>query len=184
MAQWISLSRAARLVGVKRGTLQQQIRSGALQTFEGEIRLADLLQAYPDAQVEDSSMLERVEQIIEQASFINVEHAARKPDNVALTTRVMALSAELSTEKLRLEAWRQHHSRLLAKIESLKDSSAPLEELRSWLESATAGIEQVDDTIDQSRVNETFRRVMTGTLRWVKSRRVSPHVAAQLTFRK
>ena len=71
MAKRISLSRAARLVGVKRGVLQQQIRSGQLKTFEGEIMLADLLQAYPNAQIEDSSMLERVEQIIEQATFIN-----------------------------------------------------------------------------------------------------------------
>jgi len=76
MARRISLSRAARLVGVKRGVLQQQIRAGLLQTFEGEIVLADLLQAYPDAQIEDSSMLDRVEQIIEQASFINADNAA------------------------------------------------------------------------------------------------------------
>ena len=73
MAKRISVSRAARLVGVKRGVLQQQIRSGKLQTFEGEIVLADLLHAYPNAQIEDSSMLERVEQIIEQATFINAD---------------------------------------------------------------------------------------------------------------
>ena len=99
MAKRISLSRAARLVGVKRGTLQQQIRKGDLKTFEGEIVLADLLHAYPDAQIEDSSMLERVEQIIEQATFINPEASQRKPDNVALTTRIMALSEELSRQK-------------------------------------------------------------------------------------
>ena len=96
MAKRISLSRAARLVGVKRGTLQQKIRAGELATFEGEIVLADLLHAYPDAQVEDSSMLERVEQIIEQATFVNPDHIARRPDNVALTARVMSLSRELA----------------------------------------------------------------------------------------
>jgi len=89
VAKRISLSRAARLVGVKRGTLQQQIRAGELNTFEGEIVLADLLQAYPNAQIEDSSMLERVEQIIEQASFINPDLSARKPDNLALTSRII-----------------------------------------------------------------------------------------------
>ena len=70
MSRRISVSRAARLVGVKRGTLQQKIRSGELNTFEGEISLTDLLQAYPNATIDDSSMLERVEQIMEQASFI------------------------------------------------------------------------------------------------------------------
>ena len=98
------MSRAARLVGVKRGTLQQQIRNGELKTFEGEIVLVDLLQAYPDAQIEDSSMLERVEQIIEQATFINPEAAARKPDNVALTARIMSLSEDLSRQKNYLAA--------------------------------------------------------------------------------
>ena len=57
MARRISLSRAARLVGVKRGVLQQQIRAGELQTFEGEIVLADLLHAYPDAQIEVSLLV-------------------------------------------------------------------------------------------------------------------------------
>ncbi|MDJ0779514.1 MAG: 2Fe-2S iron-sulfur cluster-binding protein [Gammaproteobacteria bacterium] len=161
MAQRISLSRAARLVGVKRGTLQQQIRAGDLQTFEGEILLADLLQAYPDARVEDSSMLERVEQIIEQASFINVEHAARKPDNVALTARVMALSEELSLEKLRVAAYRRLQAQLREKIESLDGVADALQQLRAWLDDAASGIEQVGDTIDPSRVNETYLRVMT-----------------------
>ncbi len=66
-----------------------------MQTFEGEIVLSDLLHAYPDAQIEDSSMLERVEQIIEQATFINPDSIARKPDNVALTARIMSLSENL-----------------------------------------------------------------------------------------
>ena len=92
MAKRISVSRAARLVGVKRGVLQQQIRAGELQTFEGEIVLTDLLQVYPNAQIEDSSMLERVEQIIELATLINADSLARKPDNLALTALIMALS--------------------------------------------------------------------------------------------
>ena len=47
----ITLSRAARLVGVKRGTLQKKIQQGELRTFEGELLLSDLLQAYPQTEV-------------------------------------------------------------------------------------------------------------------------------------
>ena len=61
MPRLITLSRAARLVGVKRGALQKKIRDGELRTFEGELLLSDLLHVYPQAQVEDSSMLERVD---------------------------------------------------------------------------------------------------------------------------
>ncbi|MCP4981065.1 MAG: hypothetical protein GY935_11290 [Gammaproteobacteria bacterium] len=99
MARRISLSRAARLVGVKRSVLQQKIRAGELKTFEGEIVLAGLLQTYPNAQTEDLSMLERVEQIIEQTSFIGADNNQCKPDNVALTTRIMSLSEDLSRQK-------------------------------------------------------------------------------------
>ena len=156
MAKRISLSRAARLVGVKRGVLQQQIRAGELQTFEGEIVLADLLQAYPNAQIEDSSMLERVEQIIEQATFINADNIARKPDNVALTARIMSLSEDLSRQKRLLGRYQRFTENLRAEIEQRSSDSAGLQQLAAWVEEATASLSTDDGTIDQPFVNETF----------------------------
>ena len=161
MAKRISLSRAARLVGVKRGTLQQQIRAGELKTFEGEIVLADLLQLYPNAQIEDSSMLERVEQIIEQATFINPEAAARKPDNVALTSRVMSLSEDLSRQKRLTGRYQRLLTRLREKLPQLAGEPDLPGQLLDWLDAAEARIEDDDVTIDQSFVNETFLRVMS-----------------------
>jgi len=161
VAKRISLSRAARLVGVKRGTLQQQIRNGELKTFEGEIVLADLLHAYPDAQVEDSSMLERVEQIIEQATFINPEANQRKPDNVALTARIMSLSEDLSRQKKQLGRYRRFVEQLVETVERLADEPDAMRHLVAWLESAQAAISAESDTIDRPFVNETFLRVMS-----------------------
>ena len=161
MAKRISLSRAARLVGVKRGTLQQQIRAGELNTFEGEIVLADLLQAYPNAQIEDSSMLERVEQIIEQASFINPDLSARKPDNLALTSRIMSLSEDLSRHKRLVGRYRIFTAQLAEKIEKLTAQPDGLKQLQAWIDAAMTTIQVDDDTIDQSSVNETFLRVMS-----------------------
>jgi CDP-4-dehydro-6-deoxyglucose reductase len=161
MAKRISLSRAARLVGVKRGVLQQQIRAGELQTFEGEIVLADLLQAYPNAQIEDSSMLERVEQIIEQATFINVDNIARKPDNVALTARIMSLSEDLSRQKRLLARYQRFTENLRAEIEQRSTDSETLQQLASWVDEAITSLKADDGTIDQPFVNETFLRVMS-----------------------
>lgn len=161
MAKRISLSRAARLVGVKRGTLQQQIRAGELKTFEGEIVLADLLHAYPDAQFEDSSMLERVEQIIEQATFINPEASARKPDNVALNSRVMSLSKDLSRQNRLVSRYQQFTRELDQQIEQLAGEPDALHRLQQWLRQAEAKISVDDDTIDQTFVSETFLRVMS-----------------------
>ena len=161
MARRISLSRAARLVGVKRGVLQQNIRAGDLQTFEGEIILADLLQAYPDAQIEDSSMLERVEQIIEQATFIGADSVNRKPDNVALTARIMSLSEDLSRQKRLLGKYQQLVENLRLQIDARATEPDAIQQIAAWLETADARISTDDDIIDQSFINETYLRVMS-----------------------
>ena len=161
MARRISLSRAARLVGVKRGVLQQQIRAGELKTFEGEIVLPDLLQAYPNAQIEDSSMLERVEQIIEQATFITAETAARKPDNKALGARIMSLGKDLSRQRRLIGGYRNFVRELNAQLSHREGESDARRQLREWIDQTTAMVENDDDTIDQPFVNETFLRVMT-----------------------
>ena len=162
MARRISLSRAARLVGVKRGVLQQQdSRRASCRPFEGEIVLADLLQAYPNAQIEDSSMLERVEQIIEQASFINADNAARKPDNLALGARIMALGKDLSQQQRLVSGYQRMLRELRHEIEQLDVGSGSLTTLAQWLDNAEATLLADDDTIDQPFINETFLRVMT-----------------------
>ena len=130
MARRISLSRAARLVGVKRGVLQQQIRAGLLQTFEGEIVLADLLHAYPDAQIEDSNMLERVEQIMERATFINADNVARKPDNQALSARIMSLGKDLSRQRRLVTGYRELLCELRIELKQLDAESSALQSLR------------------------------------------------------
>jgi CDP-4-dehydro-6-deoxyglucose reductase len=161
VARRISLSRAARLVGVKRGVLQQKIRAGQLQTFEGEIVLADLLQSYPNAQIEDSSMLERVEQIIEQASFINADNVVRKPDNLALGSRIMALGKDLSQQQRLVSGYRRLLRDLRHEIEQLNPGPGSLQTLTQWLNEAETTLLADDDTIDQPFINETFLRVMT-----------------------
>jgi len=147
------------------------MRAGQLHTLEGEIVLSDLLQAYPDAQIEDSSMLDRVEQIIEQASFVNADNAARKPDNLALGARVMALGKELSQQQrlvsgyrrllreLRLEIGRLEIGRL--NTDRLDSDPRSVHPLVQWLDEAEATLAADDDTIDQPFINETFLRVMT-----------------------
>lgn len=162
MSKRISLSRAARLVGVKRGTLQQKIRAGELKTFEGDIVLSDLLQAYPDARIEDSSMLDRVEQIIEQASFINADAIQHKPDKAALAARVMSLSRTLTQEKRRNRKYRELLADMQARLKSPEQRENPdMSALADWLRQACDIIDKDDATIDQHYANEVFLRAMT-----------------------
>ena len=67
MPRYLTLSRAARLVGVRRGALQSKIRTGELAAFEGMVSEEDLMRAYPEARLEDNTVLERLEAIKEAA---------------------------------------------------------------------------------------------------------------------
>ena len=60
MTQWLTLSRAARLIGVPRGVLQRQVRDGELPTNDGLVSTEGLLRLYPQWSVEESGAFERV----------------------------------------------------------------------------------------------------------------------------
>jgi glycine/D-amino acid oxidase-like deaminating enzyme len=60
MSQWVTVWRAAHLVGVPRGVLQQRVRNGELPLSDGLVSTDTLLRLYPQAQLEDSGLLEHV----------------------------------------------------------------------------------------------------------------------------
>lgn len=67
MDQLLTLSRAAKLAGVKRKDIQQKIKAGELETFEGAVKTTALIQVYPNIQLEDSRHIERMMQIREDS---------------------------------------------------------------------------------------------------------------------
>ena len=172
MPRLITLSRAARLVGVKRGALQRKIRDGELRTFEGELLLSDLLHVYPQTQVEDSSMLERVGQIMEQA----VHKAVRPPDDAldsdALATRILALGRELATarrEARRLAGVVNGMQRQLDTLSADEHTAGDaFSKLRDWFEQAMADASQIPDN-DDVLAREAFLRVMAAQVRILPS---------------
>ena len=67
MTHWLTVWRAAQLVGVSRGVLQQQVRDGSLVLTEGLVSTDSLLQLYPQAQFEEHGLMERVAHIRDEA---------------------------------------------------------------------------------------------------------------------
>lgn len=172
MPRLITLSRAARLVGVKRGALQKKIRDGELRTFEGEILLTDLLHVYPQTQVEDSSMLERVGQIMEQAVNKVVRPADDAADSDALATRILALGRELATarrEARRLAGVVNGMQRQLETLSAQEHTAGDaFSKLRDWFEQAMADASQSPDD-DDVLAREAFLRVMAAQVRILPS---------------
>jgi hypothetical protein len=69
MDHLLSLSQAARMVGVKRRTMQQYIQKGIVHAFEGAIRLSELQKVFPDAGDDHSGMMEKMRAIQDSALF-------------------------------------------------------------------------------------------------------------------
>ncbi len=70
MSQQLTLSRAAKLIGVTRGALQKRIKDGGLHSFDGSLSTEELLQLYPDLKLEESGLFEHTQKIKEEVYLI------------------------------------------------------------------------------------------------------------------
>jgi CDP-4-dehydro-6-deoxyglucose reductase len=127
MPRYLTLSRAARLVGVRRGALQAKIRSGELAAFEGMVSEEDLLRAYPEAQLEDNAVLERLE-AIKEAAF------ARR-----VRERVLPSAEVLMARLAELEHYRIIVQELQARLRAPSGTAGLLEWLQERLALAAPG---------------------------------------------
>jgi len=136
MPQHLTLSRAARLIGVRRGALQSKIRSGELATFEGMVSVADLQRVFPQASLQDSTELERMERI-KDAAFARRLREQLLPNADVLAARLTAMSTERAQVEARLEHYREIVDALRRKLREIGESGSPRAAaagLLDWLE--------------------------------------------------
>ena len=69
MEHHLNISKAAKLVGIGRRQIQQEIKAGHLDVFEGDITVTSLLDFYPEVQLDNERELSRVERIQKNAVF-------------------------------------------------------------------------------------------------------------------
>lgn len=112
MDRLLSLSQAARMVGVPRRLLQQHIQEGRIAAFEGHIRMSELRKAYPEADSDRSGMLEKVNRLRDAALF--KANRDGKPN-------VDHLSSELQRARVEI-------ARLQDEIDSYRELAAETEE--------------------------------------------------------
>ncbi len=104
MAHWVTVWRAAQLVGVPRGTLQRQVRDGQLDLNDGLVSTDSLLRLYPQAEFESSGMLERVVQIRDE-SFGRRLRERLLPSQEVLAQRLFQQSQELADVQRHLQRY-------------------------------------------------------------------------------
>ena len=162
MSQLLTLSRAARLIGVRRGALQSRIRSGELATFEGMVSAEDLQRAYPQAKLEDNSGLERLERI-KDAAYAQRMRERLLPNAEVLAARLTAMSTERGQVEARLEHYRAIVEELQGKLRALGESAstrAAAADLLAWLERRLepAALGAAPGPL---RIQQDFLRIMT-----------------------
>jgi CDP-4-dehydro-6-deoxyglucose reductase len=120
MQQRLSLSRAARLVGVARGALQQRIQAGELRSIDGMVSVDDLMRAFPAARLEGDIGFERVARIREEAYGKRLrEHLL--PSSEILSQRLFEQSRELADLRAHLQ---RYHAMVVQLRERLREQEA------------------------------------------------------------
>ncbi len=127
MSHYLPLSRVTRLVGISRHALQEMIRGGTLDTFDGMVELDELLRAFPGAKWDDDAEYRRVTEIKEKAFGKRVFERAM-PDKEVLSARLIELGREYAATKALLMHYSQVLSWLDEKIDEIEEEQGPGEQ--------------------------------------------------------
>ncbi|WP_088286918.1 2Fe-2S iron-sulfur cluster-binding protein [Ideonella sp. A 288] len=120
MAQWLTVWRAAQLVGVPRGVLQQRVRAGEIELADGLVSTETLLRLYPQTELEASGLMERVAQIRDEAFGRRVRERLL-PSQEVLAQRLFSQGQELADVQRHLQ---RYHALVIALREQLAAGAA------------------------------------------------------------
>lgn len=140
MSRWLTVWRAAQIVGVSRGALQQRVRMGELTLNDGMVSTDDLLALYPEASLTDSGLLERVAVIKEEAFGRRVLERVL-PSQEVLAQRLFSQAQELADVRRYLQ---RYHAlvvdvgKMVKQLRTQELSAQTLKELDQFIERGLA----------------------------------------------
>jgi len=161
MTQWLSLSRAARLIGVARGTLQKDIREGRLATADGLVSTESLARLYPEFSLEESGAFERVSRLKEEAFGRRVFERAL-PGREVMAQRLFAQSQELADVRRHLQKYHELVLSMQRRIDGLAAAGADrsLAELSVALERGLAEV-LATETADALSIMDDMLKIVS-----------------------
>ena len=137
MAKYVSVAKAAHLLGISRAQLQELIRTGELETFEGQVELEKLQQNFPALAFNKSPIVERAKIIKDSAYGERLQKLINPPADV-LKAKIRRLSVDLNVERTRARDYQEIIEALLDKLTELQQHSDTsqrelIHELNFWL---------------------------------------------------
>lgn len=166
MPQLLSVFRAARLVGVSRGTLQRKIHDEGTTTFEGKIRIDDLLTLFPKTELQHDSEYDRVQHIKKHAFAKRVrEHLL--PDADVLTNRVAELGRDLASTRSHLAQYQTILDQVITRLRETGESPTKKEVhgLLHWIKGTLAEPPMPSDPRKDLFANDTVLRIMAAHIK-------------------
>lgn len=166
MPRLVSLSRAAKLVGISRGAMQKKVHDLEFESFEGQVNLDDIERVFPDAQLEDNHIIEDLEKIVEQA----LQRARGEklstllaPDPYTLATRLQAITKEHAKTKEKVKGFTQLITELQSNLTQLSETSNKphlFDDLNNWLIDSVEKIKNPEIKPTPILEKDTVLRVM------------------------
>ena len=166
MPQRLSIFRAARLVGVSRGTLQRRIHDEGIHTFEGSIEIDDLLALFPKVTLDKDSEYERVQHIKKHAFAKRVrEHLL--PDADVLSDRVVELGHELAATRAHLAQYQTILDQITTRLREAGENPSKKEVhgLMHWIKGTLAEPPMPSDPRKDLFANDTVLRIMAAHIK-------------------
>ncbi|MFK5914104.1 MAG: 2Fe-2S iron-sulfur cluster-binding protein [Woeseiaceae bacterium] len=175
MPRLVSLSRAAKLVGISRGEIQKRVHDQELISFEGQVKLDDIERLFPEAELEDNHFIEDLEKIIEQAlKRARGEKLATllAPDPHTLAVRLKNITSEHVKTKTKLSSYIQLVEKFQNKFSELISTKAKPENyisLNDWLSSEISKADEPVVTATPILLKDTALRVMAAQVHVLNS---------------
>lgn len=137
MGKYVGVAKAARILGVTRSRLQELIRNGDLETFEGQVEIDELRKTFPALAFGEPDIEERT-RIIKDAAYGNRLEQLVKPSADVLEAKVKRLAVDLNVERTKARDYQDIIEGLLEKLSDMQQdaNSAQREliyELNIWL---------------------------------------------------
>jgi CDP-4-dehydro-6-deoxyglucose reductase len=123
MEHHLNISKAAKLAGIGRSQIQQEIKAGNLDVFEGDVTVSSLLGFYPHVKLQNERELDRVERLQHNAIYkiqpdsipserLMADHINRLQVKLQESEqKVREYESLLMESKQRLETMQQHCDR-------------------------------------------------------------------------
>ncbi len=163
MAELLPLSKAARLVGVKRDLLQKKIQEGELHTFEGMLELRELQRLFPDTLTAGSQLLEQMQEIKDRAAY-KLRESDHDQDFTVLSKKMQELRAIVQ----------QYQDRSYRQFQLLQTVRSSLVKVRD--PAAQKLVALIDETQHYESPDRELEKLMDSTLYTKSSKETLVHL--------